>query len=45
MYRAGQSFYVKSVKDGNFRFHDFLGVLFSIFSLRVGDTFLNFFKI
>ena len=35
--------YVKIVKEGNFRFHDFLGVLFRFLSLCVGDTFLEFF--
>ena len=25
MYGASQSFHVKSVKDGNFRFHDLFG--------------------
>ena len=36
VYGASQSFYVKSVKDGNFRFHDLLGVFLS---LCVGDLF------
>ena len=46
MYGASLSFYVKKVKDGNFKFHDFLVVLDVFLWLRVGDfLYLSFIKI